>query len=103
MAVCDLLVPSKLSPDPQHTCHEPYPAAVIDILDLSKPHPSQLLGVDIVVWKDGQDKWNVFEDKCPHRAAPLSEGRIEDDGTLLCAYHAWWGSTERARHVVNRV
>jgi phenylpropionate dioxygenase-like ring-hydroxylating dioxygenase large terminal subunit len=41
------------------------------------------------VWKDGAGKWNVFEDKCPHRLAPLSEGRIEDDGTLLCAYHAW--------------
>lgn len=66
-----------------------YPVAVIDLLDESKPHPTQLLGVDVVVWKDGNGKWNVFEDKCPHRLAPLSEGRIEDDGTLLCAYHAW--------------
>ena len=23
------------------------------------------------------------------RLAPLSEGRVEADGTLLCAYHAW--------------
>jgi nitrite reductase/ring-hydroxylating ferredoxin subunit len=23
------------------------------------------------------------------RLAPLSEGRVEKDGTLLCAYHAW--------------
>ncbi len=23
------------------------------------------------------------------RLAPLSEGRVEVDGTLLCAYHAW--------------
>ena len=66
-----------------------YPVAVIDLLDTSKPHPTQLLGKDIVVWKDGAGKWNVFEDKCPHRLAPLSEGRVEDDGTLLCAYHAW--------------
>ena len=54
-----------------------YPVAVIDLLDESKPHPTQLLGVDVVVWKDGDGKWNVFEDKCPHRLAPLSEGRIE--------------------------
>ena len=66
-----------------------YPVAVIDLLDTSKPHPTQLLGVDLVVWKDGDGKWSVFEDKCPHRLAPLSEGRVEDDGTLLCAYHAW--------------
>ena len=66
-----------------------YPVAVIDLLDTSKPHPTTLLGKDVVVWKDGDDKWNVFEDKCPHRLAPLSEGRVEDDGTLLCAYHAW--------------
>lgn len=66
-----------------------YPVAVIDLLDPKKPHPTQLLGVDIIVWKDGDGKWSVFEDKCPHRLAPLSEGRVEDDGTLLCAYHAW--------------
>ena len=31
-----------------------------------------------------------FEDRCPHRLAPLSEGRIEpSDGTLFCNYHGW--------------
>lgn len=66
-----------------------YPVATIDMIDPTKPHPTQLLGVDLVVWRDGEGKWNVFEDKCPHRLAPLSEGRVEADGTLLCAYHAW--------------
>jgi phenylpropionate dioxygenase-like ring-hydroxylating dioxygenase large terminal subunit len=66
-----------------------YPVAVVDVLDETKPHPTTLLGVDLVVWTDGTGKWNVFEDKCPHRLAPLSEGRVESDGTLLCAYHAW--------------
>ena len=29
-----------------------------------------------------------FEDRCPHRLAPLSEGRIEPtDGSLFCNYH----------------
>jgi phenylpropionate dioxygenase-like ring-hydroxylating dioxygenase large terminal subunit len=35
----------------------------------------------------------AFEDRCPHRLAPLSAGRIatEADGTarLACAYHGW--------------
>ena len=37
-----------------------YPVAVIDLLDTSKPHPTTLLGKDVVVWKDGDDTWNVF-------------------------------------------
>lgn len=66
-----------------------YPIAVVDFLDPSRPHALQLLGKDIVVWRDGSGKWRCFEDFCPHRLAPLSEGRVESDGTLLCAYHAW--------------
>ena len=31
----------------------------------------------------------VFVDECPHRKVPLSEGRVEDDGSLLCSYHAF--------------
>lgn len=30
-----------------------------------------------------------MQDVCPHRLAPLSEGRIEADGRLHCAYHGW--------------
>ncbi|CAE7939270.1 PAO, partial [Symbiodinium sp. KB8] len=60
-----------------------YPMAVIEDLDP--------LGVseDLVAWVDGDGEWRVFEDRCPHRAVPLSEGRIEKDGTLMCSYHGW--------------
>jgi phenylpropionate dioxygenase-like ring-hydroxylating dioxygenase large terminal subunit len=66
-----------------------YPVAVTEFLDPSQPHGMQLLGKEIVLWRDGTGKWQCFEDACPHRLAPLSEGRVEKDGTLLCAYHAW--------------
>ncbi|WP_245927545.1 Rieske 2Fe-2S domain-containing protein [Aphanothece hegewaldii] len=66
-----------------------YPIAVVDFLDPSHPNKVQLLGQDLVLWKDGTGQWRCFEDACPHRLAPLSEGRVEADGTLLCAYHAW--------------
>lgn len=37
-------------------------------------------------------RWSVFEDRCPHRLAPLSEGRIEPStGHLMCSYHGGWG------------
>ena len=66
-----------------------YPVAVIEFLNPSRPHGIQLLGKELVLWRDGSGKWRCFEDFCPHRLAPLSEGRVESDGTLLCAYHAW--------------
>lgn len=59
-----------------------YPIAVAEFLNPSRPHAVQLLGNDLVLWR-------CFADACPHRLAPLLEGRVEADGTLLCAYHAW--------------
>ncbi|KAL6745255.1 Rieske [2Fe-2S] iron-sulfur domain-containing protein, partial [Haematococcus lacustris] len=53
------------------------------------PHPTPPAGKDLVVWRDGSNTWRAFQDMCPHRLAPLSEGRVEADGSLLCAYHAW--------------
>ena len=90
-----------------------YPLVPVEILDPEEPHRFQLLGTDIVVWNDARiegdagekfgpkpkrgkfvrdmdsGKWRAFADECPHRKVPLSEGRVENDGTLLCSYHAW--------------
>lgn len=71
-----------------------YPVVPIEFLDPSRPHSMQLLGKDIVLWRDNNKRWNCFADLCPHRFVPLSEGRIESDGTLLCAYHAWRFNSE---------
>ncbi|MDJ0677049.1 MAG: Rieske 2Fe-2S domain-containing protein [Calothrix sp. MO_167.B42] len=71
-----------------------YPVAIVEFLDPSKPHSMQLLGKNIVLWRDKQGKWSCFEDLCPHRLVRLSEGRVESDGTLLCAYHAWRFNSE---------
>lgn len=76
-----------------------YPIAVVELLDPHCPHAVQLLGMDLVLWRDGQEQWHCFKDACPHRLAPLSEGRVEADGTLLCAYHAW--KFEGDGHCVN--
>ena len=34
------------------------------------------------------DEVVAFEDRCPHRLAPLSAGRVEG-GRLRCPYHGW--------------
>lgn len=65
-----------------------YPLAVEEYTAKNKTNKLQLLGNDIVLWHDG-NSWRVFEDSCPHRGVPLSEGRVEKNGELLCAYHAW--------------
>lgn len=31
----------------------------------------------------------AFEDRCPHRLAPLRLGTVCDDATLQCRYHGW--------------
>lgn len=52
-----------------------YPLAYEGDLDPTRPHPVQLLGKDLVLWRDGEGAWHCFEDLCPHRLAPLS-GRL---------------------------
>lgn len=67
-----------------------YPLAFVEDLDPKVPHAMELLGQRLVLWRDAQERWRCFQDKCPHRLAPLSEGRIEpSDGTLMCSYHGW--------------
>ncbi len=67
-----------------------YPIHYIDDLDKSKLTRFTILNKDVVIWWDKQAScWRVFEDKCPHRLVPLSEGRIAEDGLLECPYHGW--------------
>jgi phenylpropionate dioxygenase-like ring-hydroxylating dioxygenase large terminal subunit len=67
-----------------------YPVHYVEDLDKTKPNKFTLLGQDLVLWWDTQANcWRAFEDQCPHRLAPLSEGRIAEDGLLECPYHGW--------------
>jgi phenylpropionate dioxygenase-like ring-hydroxylating dioxygenase large terminal subunit len=89
-----------------------YPIIPEECLDPEIPHKFTLLGMNIVLWKDASfpgavfgskkaktrgahrhpregGQWRAFVDECPHRKVPLSEGRVEVDGSLLCSYHAF--------------
>ena len=44
------------------------------------------LNQNIVVWRDEQGQINVVEDRCPHRGARLSKGRVQG-GRITCIYH----------------
>ncbi|BAF13545.1 hypothetical protein OsI_13974 [Oryza sativa Indica Group] len=66
-----------------------YPVAPVCDLDPRKPHGKMVLGLRVVAWFDGGGEWRVVDDACPHRLAPLSEGRVDGKGRLQCAYHGW--------------
>ncbi|KAM1756213.1 hypothetical protein ACFX11_005607 [Malus domestica] len=67
-----------------------YPLMPVCDLDKRVPHGKKVLGIDVVVWWDrNESAWKVFDDACPHRLAPLSEGRIDQWGRLQCVYHGW--------------
>lgn len=48
----------------------------------------RLLDEDLVLWRDAAGVANAFVDRCPHRGARLSLGRV-NEGNLECPYHGW--------------
>ncbi|MEA5537226.1 Rieske 2Fe-2S domain-containing protein [Crocosphaera sp. XPORK-15E] len=66
-----------------------YPISPLSYLDPAIPTPVTLLGKKLVIWRDKQQKWVIMDDQCPHKLAPLSMGKIQADGTLMCRHHGW--------------
>jgi len=92
-----------------------WPVITMDALDPTRPNPIELLEQKLVLRNsDSQSSssssssWSCVDDVCPHRCAPLSEGRVvpafeknsnddnvDDDNNnkkkncLQCAYHGW--------------
>lgn len=52
------------------------------------PRPFELLGEKIVLWLDATGAPAAVRDRCCHRTAQLSLGRV-DQGRLCCPYHGW--------------
>lgn len=60
------------------------------------PYATRLFGEPMVLFRDSQQNIVCLADACPHRAAPLSMGRVSD-GALACFYHGWAFSTDGRR------
>jgi phenylpropionate dioxygenase-like ring-hydroxylating dioxygenase large terminal subunit len=71
--------------------HHWYPLSPLVDLDPKQPTKVILLGLHLVICKPlKSSQYRVFLDQCPHRLAPLSEGRIDEKtGNLMCSYHGW--------------
>jgi phenylpropionate dioxygenase-like ring-hydroxylating dioxygenase large terminal subunit len=65
-----------------------WPLALRDELGVRHPLARTLLGVPLVLFRDARGQPAVLLDRCPHRQAPLSAGRLHD-GELACPYHGW--------------
>jgi phenylpropionate dioxygenase-like ring-hydroxylating dioxygenase large terminal subunit len=64
-----------------------HPVALSDAVT-DAPLAVELLERNLVLWRDGSGVVNAWADKCPHRGARLSLGKV-CEGRLECPYHGW--------------
>ena len=64
-----------------------HPVAAVDSV-AAQPLAARLLGEDLVLWRDAGGVVHAWPDRCPHRGAKLSLGRVEG-ARLECPYHGW--------------
>ena len=55
---------------------------------VSAPFSVLVLEQPLVLWRNAKGLVQSFVDRCPHRGARLSMGRVEN-GHLECPYHGW--------------
>lgn len=63
-----------------------YVAAFSDEIRFGKPLARKLVDLPVVLYRDNDRKVVALDDRCPHRFAPLSRGRVVD-GSIECPYH----------------
>lgn len=64
-----------------------HPVVLADELG-EQPLAVQLMGHELMLWRDSRGAVHAAADHCPHRGAALSLGRVQGDA-LECAYHGW--------------
>jgi phenylpropionate dioxygenase-like ring-hydroxylating dioxygenase large terminal subunit len=48
----------------------------MEALSTKKPNAIDLLGKELVIWRDNKGQWVCMDDQCSHRLAPLSGANI---------------------------
>jgi phenylpropionate dioxygenase-like ring-hydroxylating dioxygenase large terminal subunit len=64
-----------------------YPVIPVEQLS-DRPQSFVLLGQPIVIWVDAAGKPAAVRDRCCHRTAKLSLGKV-NNGNICCPYHGW--------------
>ena len=67
-----------------------YPVGWCNDLAVGELHKVTLFDTDYVVVRSASGEGpTALLDRCPHRLAALSEGRVTAQGKVQCAYHGW--------------
>jgi phenylpropionate dioxygenase-like ring-hydroxylating dioxygenase large terminal subunit len=72
-----------------------YQAAWSEEVASGKPIVRTLLDIPVLIFRPAEGHIAALHDRCPHRFAPLSAGRIEG-GTVTCGYHGLGFNAEGA-------
>jgi len=76
-----------------------YPVAFLQDLPKDRPYSFSLYDEPLVLFRNEEGKLVCLIDRCPHRAAKLSDGQIID-GKIECLYHGWqFGSDGQCLHI----
>ncbi|HEY9876291.1 MAG TPA: Rieske 2Fe-2S domain-containing protein [Candidatus Obscuribacterales bacterium] len=76
-----------------------YPVAFLKDLPKTHPYSFSLYNEPFVLFRNADGQLGCLSDRCPHRAAKLSDGQIID-GKIECLYHGWqFGSDGECLHI----
>lgn len=88
------------SPEPEFDWRQCwYPVAFVQDLPKNRPISFSLYDEPLVLFANEDGKLECLSDRCPHRAAKLSDGQVID-GKLECLYHGWqFGAEGKCLHI----
>lgn len=107
MSVAQLRNPSPSDESTDQATGEPafdwracwYPVAFSQDLPRDRPYGFSLYDEPLVLFFDDAGAPVCLRDRCPHRAARLSDGQLVE-GRIECLYHGWqFDGTGRCRHI----
>lgn len=76
-----------------------YPVCFLKDFPTNHPYTFSLYDEPFVLFKDQNGQLICLTDRCPHRAARLSDGQIID-GKIECSYHGWqFGNNGQCLHI----
>jgi phenylpropionate dioxygenase-like ring-hydroxylating dioxygenase large terminal subunit len=65
-----------------------YPIAQSENVVKYEPHQTQVLGQQLVAFRDSKGKAHVLSDVCIHRGGALGKGWVREN-SVVCPYHGW--------------
>jgi nitrite reductase/ring-hydroxylating ferredoxin subunit len=74
---------------PSHPVRRWQPVALSSQIPAGKPVRVTIGELDLVIFRDDAGICRTLADRCAHRRAPLSLGKITEEFLVECPYHGW--------------